>query len=314
MKVAVTGGTGFVGRYVVKELIAGGHDPVLLARNPEKVKSIYGERVRAVGVDFSSKDSIAKAFDEIGAKYLIHLIGILFELPRRGITFERVHYEIPKNLYEVAKEKGIKKVIHMSALGTADGAPSKYHQTKRKAEKLLMESGLNYVILRPSLILGPEQRLFADMDRITRILPVVALPGDGSYRFAPVSVRDVARCFVKALTKKKTDRKILALCGPKEITFRKILEDTFRLMGRKVLLVPMPKSLMSLAGLVAEKILQPPPFSSDQIKMMWRDNICGLDPEEVPDGVKALTGKAPEDYKDTLRWSVESYMLTFQDK
>ncbi len=311
MKVLVTGGTGFVGRYVVRELIASGHDPVLLVRDAEKAKTIFGESVKAIEVDFYSKDSLGRALEEAGAGYLIHLIGILFEIPRKGITFERVHYEIPKNLYEVAEEKGIKKVVHMSALGTADGAPSRYHQTKRRAERFLIDSGLNYVILRPSLILGPEQKLFADMDRITRILPVVALPGGGGYRFAPVSVRDIARCFVKALTKRKTDRKILALCGPKEVTFRKILEDTFRLMGRKVLLVPMPKSLMSLAGLVAEKILQPPPFSSDQMKMMWRDNVCGLDPDELSDGVRILTDSQPESYEETLRWSVESYMFTY---
>ena len=310
MKVIVTGGTGFVGRYVVKELINSGHKPYLLIRDPAKARELFGDEVAITEVDFFSKDSLRKALKESGAKYIVHLIGILFEMPRKGITFEKVHFEIPKNLYEVAMEEGVKKIVHMSSLGTSDKAPSKYHSTKRKAEKFLMETGISYVILRPSLILGPEQKLFADMDRITRLFPVVALPGSGSYRFAPISVRDVARCFARALTRRKTDNSIYALCGPAEVTFKKLLEDTFRIMGRKVLLMPLPRTLMTIAGAVAEKILEPPPFSSDQMRMMWRDNICGLDPEENPEGVKVLTGQEPEGYEETIRWAVEGYMLT----
>ncbi len=310
MKVLITGGTGFVGKHLVRALLSEGTEVHLLVRDEKKAVRMFGSDVVVHRVDFYSKKSLSDAFAGSGARVLIHLIGILFEVPSRGITFERVHFEIAKNLYEVAREMGIRKIVHMSALGTSDNSPSKYHRTKRMAEKLLMESGLNYVILRPSLILGPEQKLFKDMDRITRILPVVALPGGGGYLFQPVSVRDVADSFVGAVKKRKWDRKILSLCGPQRVSFRKLLEDTFGLLGRKVLMVPLPKKVMFWTARAVETLIQPPPFSSDQMLMMWKDNICGLDPEEIPDGVKCLTEREPEDYHEALRWSVEEYLRT----
>jgi len=222
-----------------------------------------------------------------------------------------VHYLFSKNLYETAKEFSIKKVVHMSALGTHKEAPSLYHQTKYMAEQFLKASGLRYTIFRPSIILGPEQRLFSDLWNITRFIPVVALPGGGRYLFQPVDVRDVACAFVSGLEKKESDGKIYELCGRDRVSFKELLKDIFSHWNRKVLLVPAPKVFMHLAGKVVENLLSPPPFSSDQMLMMWRDNVCGLDPEAEPEGVKKLCDRDPIPYEESLSWSLEKVSYNF---
>ncbi len=306
MRVFVTGGTGFVGRYVVRELLNRNHEVFLGVRNVSKARSLFGSEVEAVDVNFSKIESVREALKVSKPQAIIHLIGILAEIRSRGITFEEVHYRFSVNLYDAAKELGIGRALHMSALGTDDRAPSRYHQTKRWAEKHLMESGISYTIFRPSLILGPEQRLFFDMDRITRLIPIVALPGDGSYRFQPVDVRDVAGCFVEALEKDLTG--VYELCGTKDVSFKDLLRDIFSFLNRRVLMVPLPKRLMYYMGKLAEKVVEPPPFSSDQILMMWKDNVCGLSEDAYHDGVRRVLGRDPIPYEESLRWALEGYL------
>ncbi len=306
-RVAITGATGFVGRYVVKELLRKGYQVHALVRNAKKLKEIFPEGVEGLEVDFSNVSSLRRAFEDIKPQYVIHLIGILLEDRKAGSTFYKVHYLYAKNLYDTLKEIAPKKVIHMSSLGTHRDAPSGYHQTKFMAEQVLRSSGLKHTILRPSLILGPEQKLFWDMWHITKVIPIIALPGGGGYMFQPVDVRDVACAFVEAIQKEDATNKIYELCGPDKVSFKELLEDTFSHWNRKVLLFPMPKTLMYFAGKVAEKLLNPPPFSSDQMLMMWKDNICGLDKEAQPDGVRKLCSKEPIPYKESLDWSLREF-------
>ena len=306
MRVFVTGGTGFVGRYVVRELLKRGHEVSLGVRNLRKAVDLFGEEVKALEVDFSDRESVRRALEDSKPEAIVHLIGILVEIRKRGVTFERVHYMFSVNLYDTAKELGIGRALHMSALGTDDRAPSKYHQTKRWAEVHLIESGISYTIFRPSLILGPEQKLFPEMDSITRKIPVVALPGGGDYRFQPVDVRDVAECFAEALEKGHTG--IYELCGTKEVSFKSLLEDVFSYLNRSVLMVPAPKTLMYFTGKLLEVFLDPPPFSSDQMLMMWKDNVCGLSEDAYRDGVRRILGRGPIPYEESIKWALEGYM------
>ncbi|HHJ64819.1 MAG TPA: complex I NDUFA9 subunit family protein [Aquifex aeolicus] len=307
MKVIVTGGTGFVGRYVVNLLLEKGYEVHLIVRNREKALSLFGDRAELHETDLGDAGAIRKLVEGLRPDAVIHLVGILFEERRKGLTFEKVHYLYSVNLYNASKEAGVSRVVHMSALGTNDAAPSRYHQTKRWAEKHLEKTGIPWTVFRPSLILGPEQRLFADMDRITRILPIVALPGGGSYRFQPVDVRDVAECFVTALEKREAEGRIYELCGTEAVTFRKLLSDIFSFWGRRVLMLPLPLKLMFYMGWVVERLLEPPPFSSDQILMMWRDNVCGEMGDAVSDGVRDLLGRDPIPYRESLSWSLRNY-------
>jgi len=270
VKVVVTGGTGFVGRHVVNLLLEKGCEVHLIVRNREKALSLFGDRAESHRTDLGDAGAVGELLGKLRPDAVIHLVGILFEEKRRA-------------------------------------APSRYHQTKRWAEKHLIETGIPYTIFRPSLILGPEQKLFADMDRITRLLPVVALPGGGSYRFQPVDVRDVAECFVVALEKKEAEGKIYELCGSEAVTFRRLLSDIFSFWGRRVLMLPLPLKLMFYMGWIIERLVEPPPFSSDQILMMWRDNVCGEIGNAVSDGIREVLGRDPVPYEESLRWSLRNY-------
>jgi Predicted nucleoside-diphosphate-sugar epimerases len=293
MKVLVAGGTGFVGKYVVEALEKSTHSYTLLTR--KKVSKPH------VVVDFFDEESLKKAFEQEKPDVLINLIGILVEEPSKGITFENIHYLIPKNLYTVAKEYGIKHIIHMSALGVSEEAPSMYHHTKLLAEKFLMSLGIDYTIIRPSLIIGPEQRLFKDLDFFGKYFHIMAHPGILSYYFAPVDVRDVAFVFVKAIDDPNLKNKIIELCGKKPVSFDKLLKDSFKLLGRHAFIIRLPKSLMYISGALAEKILEPPPFSKDQILMMYKNNVCqGQDPWP-------LIGKGQIPYEESLKWAIENY-------
>ncbi len=302
MRVFITGATGFVGRHIVRKLLEEGYEVHAGVRNLGKLKSLFDDKVKGYEVDFASKEKVRKVLADSNPEYLIHLIGILFEERRKGITFYKVHTLFSENLFSVAKELSVKKVVFMSALGTDDEAPSVYHQTKRLAEKYLTSSGLNYTIYRPSMILGPEQRLFSDMDKITKLIPIVALPGGGNYRFQPVDVRDVACAFTKALEDPQTDGKTFELCGSRAVTFKELLEDTFSLLGRRVLMLPLPKRLMFYMGKLVESVVEPPPFSSDQILMMWRDNVCSTQ------ALKEVCSKPPIPYEESLEWAVRGYL------
>ncbi len=308
MRVAITGGTGFVGRYLVMGLLDKGYEVACLVRNSAKAQKFFGPSVKTYELSLEDKNSLLKAFEDFKPEVLVHLVGILVEDKRNGQTFIRVHYLYSKNLYETAVAYGnIKHVLHMSSLGTHRDAPSMYHRTKYMAEEELKRSGLTYTIFRPSVILGPEQRLFYDMWKITRFIRVVALPGGGGYLFQPVDVRDVVCSFLKALEKEEAKNQTYELCGNKKVSFKELLEDIFGYWNRKVLLLPLPKTFMYFSGLVVERLLQPPPFSSDQLLMMWRDNICGLDEETQGDGVRKLCGREPIDYEESLRWSLEEF-------
>lgn len=293
MKIFVSGGTGFVGRYVVEELSKNSYEYVLLTRRKLDKPHIM--------VDFFDKKSIKEAFSKEKPDILINLIGILTEIPSKGITFENIHYLLAKNLYEVAKEENVKHIIHMSALGVSEEAPSMYHHTKLLAEKFLTSLGISYTIIRPSIIIGPEQRLFKDLDFFGKLFHMMASPGILPYYFAPVDVRDVAYVFVKAISDEKLKNKVIELCGKKAISFDKLLKDSFRLLGRKALIIKMPKRVMYVMGQLAQKIIEPAPFSSDQILMMYKNNVCtGEDPWPI-------IGKEPIDYEQSLKWAITNY-------
>ncbi len=306
VNVLVTGATGFVGRHIVKTLKERDYRVVCPVRNKEKALSILGSDVFIEWVDFSDINSIRNLLEETSPDVVIHLIGILQEIRSKGITFERVHHEYTKNLCEACKGLPIKKIVYMSALGTSDNAPSRYHKTKYLAEKEIMESGFTYTILRPSIILGPEQRLFSDMDNLTRFLRVILLPDANSYHFQPVYIEDLVCAVLRSMETETTDNKIYEVCGPDRVTMKDILDYFFSYINRKVFVLSAPKRFMYLLGKVAEFFLEPPPFSSDQILMMWKENICTGEDCQAFDFEK-ICGRPAIGFKEAMERSLMGY-------
>lgn len=286
-KVLITGGTGFVGRYVVNLTLKKGYGVHLLVRNLKKARNIFGNKIHCHVIDdLTEIEKLRDIIKILKPDYVIHLIGIIQEIKSKGITFEKVHFEYSKGLYEVLKEFPPKKIIHMSALGVDEKAPSKYHITKLKGEKELLKSGLPYVILRPSFILGPEQLLFTKLREILHRIPLIIFPDIKGYYFQPVDVRDVAECFIKAIEYDGTG--VFELCGDEKVSLRDIVRDFLKFLNKLALFIPVAKGVLKI-------------FLSEQYKMMWRDNVCGYSQDILQ--MTEILQRSPIPYLESIKWS-----------
>ncbi|HIJ82336.1 MAG TPA: NAD(P)H-binding protein, partial [Desulfuromonadales bacterium] len=173
MKIFITGGTGFVGGHVVRELLGRGHEVCLLAhrRSPElkNVQQFEGDVTRLESFECAAA----------GCEAFINLVGIIREFPSRGITFEKLHVEATANALAAARKAGIRRYIQMSALGTRPDAVSRYHRTKFQAEELVRSSGLEWTVLRPSLIYGPKDAFINMLAGQMRLAPIMPVIGSG---------------------------------------------------------------------------------------------------------------------------------------
>jgi len=211
-----------------------------------------------------------------GCEAIIHLVGIISEVGEQ--TFENVHLRATQNLLAEAKRAGIKRWIQMSALGTRAKAVSRYHQTKWLAEEAVRNSGLDWTILRPSVIYGPEDHfvnLFANMARWSPVVPVI---GDGKGLLQPVSVKNVARSFVRALTEPRSIGKTLELCGLERLTHIALLDAILAAMGKRRLKLRIPMAIARLQAAALETVFplllcKAAPLSRDQLLMLQEDNV-----------------------------------------
>jgi len=281
MRVFVVGGTGFVGQEVVRLLLARGHTPLVLARRsrplPEGAVLVEGDIAREVP-------------DLEGAEAAIYLAGIIRE---RGQTFRAVHVDGVRNLLRAMERAGVGRLLHMSALGARPEAPSRYHRTKAEGEALVRQSGLSHAIFRPSLIFGPGDEFFGGVLRglVCTPLPFVPLIGDGSFPFRPVYVGDVAEAFVGALERGLEG--IYDLVGPKEYTFRELLQLVMEVLGRRKPFLSLPLWLMDrLVPLLSPLPISP--LTLDQYLMLKEGNTAPF-----PEAIRELL-PAPQALEEVL--------------
>lgn len=270
MRVFLTGGTGFVGRQVIHELLQQGHHVRALVRArgeplPPEVETVIG--------DTTNYGMLAGAAHDCDA--IINLVGIIREFPAKKITFDRLHTQTTKNLIRMAEETGIRRYIQMSANGTRADAVTGYHQTKWRAEQALRESALDWTIFRPSLIFGPNDLFVNMLAGLIKSLPVVPVMGDGRYRLQPVSVIDVARSFVLALERTDTFQQTYHCCGPIQLSYDEVLDLIGYALKRSRPVVKLHQPLCLMKPLVAAFQRFPPfPMTSDQLTMLLEENIC----------------------------------------
>lgn len=278
MKVLVTGGTGFVGREVLRQLCAAGHEPRVLARSVararQRLADIPGVQELHEG-DVNGADSLDGAVT--GCDAVIHLVGIISEA--RAITFERLHVEATRNVLAAAQASGVRRYVHMSALGTRPDAVSRYHQTKWAAEERVRSSGLDWTIFRPSLIYGPEDQFVNVFASLSKWSPVLPLMGRPDALLQPVSVENVARCFVGALTRPESVGKTCDVCGVERLTLEQILDAILAATGRRRLKVRVPLALARAQAAAMEFVWgtllgKPPPLNRDQLQMLQEDNVA----------------------------------------
>ena len=276
MKIFISGGTGFVGEHVWRALRERGHELRLLVH---RRLGAAESGIEVIEGDVTRLESFAAGLT--GCDAVINLVGIIREFPDREITFERLHVQATAGMLEATRKAGISRYLQMSALGTRPAAVSAYHQTKWRAEELVRASGLEWTILRPSLIFGPHDAFINMLAAQLRLAPIMPVIGSGSYRLQPIHADDVARCFALALTLPETIGQAYELCGNDRLSYEALLNMISVTMGRSGPIKPhFPLGLMKLIIPIMQKIPQFP-ITMDQLQMMLEENICGGEWQQV---------------------------------
>lgn len=276
MKIFVTGGTGFVGREVVRQLADADHEVIALVRPGSEDKLPVSERIKLHQGDVKDPDSLQEGV--LNCDAVIHLVGIIRESPGQNVTFERLHVEATQNVVNATASSGIRRYLHMSANGVGPENQTDYHRTKWQAEKIVRNSDLDWTIFRPSLIFGSGGEFVEMLAGLIRKLPVVPVIGDGQYRMQPVAVSQVGETYLKALTLETSIRESYELGGAESYTFNRILDLTGRALGRKkVRKIHQPVALVQPIVNLLESFSWFP-MTNDQLVMMLEGNVCNPDP------------------------------------
>lgn len=284
--VTVFGGSGFIGRYVVKRLAEQGHVVRVAVRNSER--ATFLKPMGAVGqvvllaVSVNNEAEVLRAVE--GADWVVNLIGILAE--RRPGDFTRLQTEGPARIARLATANGVSRLVHVSAIGADPRSQSLYGSSKGEGERQVLANFPDATILRPSIVFGPEDQFFnrfAEMARLLPFLPVIS----GSSRFQPVYVGDVADAVMAALTLNGVGGQIFELGGPDILTMRELLASILRMTGRDRPLITIPPAIARLQAAVLQHV-PGKPLTPDQLKMLETDNV-------VAPGAKGLVdlGLAP---------------------
>jgi NADH dehydrogenase len=266
--VTVFGGSGFVGRHLVRRLANDERIVRVAVRDTERASFLrmYGQpgQVVLIPAEVTRPESVERAV--AGADWVVNLVGILYQRGKR--SFQRIHVDGAATVAKAARAAGSKRFVQMSALGADPNSPAEYARTKAGGEEAAKAAFATVSIVRPSVIFGPEDDFFnrfAAMARISPVLPVFPT------RFQPVYVGDVGDAILRLLTDAKTEGNTYELGGPRVVSFREVLELVMQYTGRRRLM-PLPWSLASLQAFFLE-FLPVPPLTRDQLKLLRRDNV-----------------------------------------
>lgn len=278
MKVYLTGATGFVGRYVLRALRTAGHQVRCLVRQPDRPLPIEDEGVEKVAGDLLRPETFAGTLE--GCEAVVHLVGIIAEKRRQGITFDAVHRRGTLHIVEAAQQAGITRFIHMSANGARPDGITAYQTSKWEAEAIVRRAGFaHWTIFRPSVIFGDPQG--APMEfvtqlarRLVRPFPVLPVFGDGRYQLQPVAVEVVASAFAQALTRETARGQTYCVAGPAPLSYDEILDviaQALRGKPRPKLHVPLVPIQVLVNTLGRVGLL---PITSEQLAMLVEGNTC----------------------------------------
>ncbi len=284
-KIAVVfGGTGFLGRQIVRELAKQDIQVRVATRAAERAYFLkpcgHIGQIVPVSCDYNDYDSIARLVE--GADYVVNCIGILFERGKKQ-SFQHTHVEVAQNIATACAVAKVKRLVHISALGIQH-SKSHYAQTKREGERAVREAFQDATILRPSVMFGADDNFFNKFASLSMLMPALPLIGGGKTRFQPVYVGDVADAVLSALTGDAQHKgQVYELGGPDIVNFREIYERLFKETRRKRCMVYLPFSLAKVEGAFLG-ILPNPLLTMDQVESLKTDSIISEDSQ----GFKAL--------------------------
>ncbi len=277
----VFGGSGFIGRYVVKRLAAQDHVVRVAVRDPEAALFLkpMGDLGQIVPLyaDLARPDTIPRAVE--AAEIVVNLVGILAE--RRRGDFRRIHAEGAGAVARASAAAGTTWLVHVSAIGADTASPSEYARSKAGGEEAVRAAFPSATILRPSIVFGPEDQFFNRFGALAEFLPFMPVIS-GDTRMQPIYVGDVADAVTTALARPEAAGRTYELGGPHIFTFRQLLQYVLRETGRAKLLVAIPPALARLQAAVSEH-LPGKPLTRDQLLLLARDNVAAADAPGLAD-------------------------------
>lgn len=291
MRVAITGGTGFVGINTARALVAAGHELVIVSRGNRKV--VAREGVTPVRADVASGSGLAAAF--AGCDAVVHLTAIIREKGTQ--TFDRVIRQGTENAVAAAREAGVGHFVNVSAIGADPDPAFPYHEAKWLAEQAVKGSGVPFTTLRPSIIFGRGDGFFVTLRGLVRYsIPAIPIAGDGSALFQPIAVEDVVACILLSLERGPSNR-VIEIGGPEQLTYEQIIDIIREAIGagmRFKVHVPIG-ALMPVAALM-DRLLANPPVTPAQLRMLARHNITRIDAVQHAFGVAPISFSANAGY------------------
>jgi NADH dehydrogenase len=289
--VTVFGGSGFVGSQIVRALARNGSRVRVAVRNPGR-----GYRLRMLGdvgqievvqANLRDEDSIARALD--GAEACVNAVAVLFESGRQ--TYQALHVDGAARVARLALAAGARRFVQISAIGADAAAAAGYARTKAAGEAVVREVFPDAVILRPSVVFGPDDQFFNRFAEMATLAPALPLIGGGETRMQPVFVGDVAQACAEATLSADSAGRTFELGGPEVFTFRQLMELLLTVVQRRRLLIPVPwpaAALLGRAGDLAARVGVTPPITSDQVAMLKVDNVVAAGASGLADlGVRA---------------------------
>ncbi len=276
--IVVFGGSGFVGRYVVRELCKRGKRVRVPMRRPHLGQDIrlLGDvgQIQLMQANLRFPASIEAALD--GANGVVNLVGLLSEKGKQ--TFFNVHAEGAATIAAKADDREIDRFVQVSAIGAAAKSPSRYGRTKFDAEEAVRTSIPSAVVVRPSIIFGPEDDFFNRFADMARFMPMLPLLGFGKTKFQPVYVGNVAEAIANALDDRAARGRVFELGGPRVYSFKELLQYILKTIDRSRLLLPLPLFIAQPMGSLLDALfrLHPfadPPLTGDQVGMLRKDNV-----------------------------------------
>ena len=279
-RVLVTGASGFLGSSVLEVLSKKPLEVIALGHSADTAREVNEPgNVTWKFADICDKDALRDTLE--GCDTVIHLVGLLTECPKKGITHQRVVVEGSQCLAEACADSGVRKIIYVSAAGTHSQSQSVYHQSKWKAESIVKSSGLAWTIFRPSLLFfsraakdysGCRKDFVATIVHQFRWLPFVALPGSGNSLCQPLCVTDLSNAIVNAI--ESGDHEVVDAGGPEKYSYTRLFQDISRANFKLKCVLHLPMWLMKFLAKAVFARMTSPPLSYDQLLMLEDDNLA----------------------------------------
>lgn len=278
MKIAITGGTGFIGRHLAQDLVSGGHDVVLIARGQYTRNAQPVEGATFFALDANDTDNLTKAFE--GCDAVVHCAGTSVEDSRQ--TFRRLHVEGTRSAVTAAERSGVKKFVLVSYLNVRPNVKSDYHTTKWQGEEIVRASKLNFTILKAGLVYGPGDHLLNNLSNLFRKMPIFAAVGLREKTVRLVAVEDLVNVIRVSLDENRFARQTVAVLGPEEFPFSQAARRIAKAMGKPALIVlPFPVFFHRILAFFSERFMPKPLITRSQVQML-ADGISQPTLESVP--------------------------------